>query len=56
VVNWRGDGSADADQFTPKRFKLTAGVHKLIIVGREADTQLKTLKILPAPATPAENK
>jgi hypothetical protein len=50
VMNWRGNGDSTTDQFTPKRFALTAGTHKLIIVGREPDTQLKSVTILPAPA------
>ena len=54
VVNWRGNGSADDDEFSPKRFKLEPGAHKLIIVGREAETQLKSLTIEPAPAAPAK--
>src|SRR4051812_22307533 len=35
VVSWRGNGDAGTDEFTPKVFKLTAGEHKLMIVGRE---------------------
>ncbi len=53
TVSWRGGGTAESDEFAPKRFTLTAGAHKLIIVGREVDTQLKTLTIVPAPAVPA---
>lgn len=55
VVNWRGEGSAGSDQFDPKTFKLTAGAHKLILVGREP-AKLKSIAIHPAatstPATP----
>jgi hypothetical protein len=54
VVNWRGDGAADSDQFAPKRFKLAAGKHQLIIIGREPETQLKSLSIRPAPPAPAK--
>lgn len=50
VVSWRGDGSDTEDQFVPKRFHLATGMHKLIIYGREPDTQLKTLSIRPADA------
>ncbi len=49
LVNWRGDGDSSTDQFTPKIFKLEAGAHALIIVGREPDAQLKSLTIFPAP-------
>ena len=56
VVNWRGEGSAGSDEFDPKTFKLTAGAHKLIFIGREP-AKLKSVSIYPAtaatPATPA---
>ena len=35
IVSWRGKGDAESDEFKPKYFKLTAGAHKLHIVGRE---------------------
>ena len=41
VVSWRGKGDADNDEFKPKRFTLTAGAHKLYLVGREAPTELR---------------
>jgi len=47
TVSWRGSGTADSDEFVPKRFTLSAGPHKLILVGREP-SQLKTLSIFPA--------
>ena len=49
TVGWRGSGDASNVEFPSKHFKLTAGTHKLIIVGREPGTQLKSLSILPAP-------
>jgi hypothetical protein len=49
TVSWRGNGDADNDQFVPKKFKLAEGAHKLIIVGREPGTQLKSISIRPAP-------
>ena len=49
LVNWRGNGDPDTDQFTPKSFKLEAGAHTLVIVGREPDVRLKSVTILPAP-------
>ena len=54
TVNWRGGGTAESDEIVPKRFTLTAGSHKLIIVGREVDTQLKSLTIVPAPPAPTK--
>lgn len=44
VVNWRGSGEAGSDEFNPKVFKLTAGPHKLFMVGREP-AQLKSVSI-----------
>lgn len=49
LVNWRGNGDANTDQFTPKSFKLEPGAHTLIFVGREPDVRLKSLTIFPAP-------
>jgi hypothetical protein len=48
TANWRGEGDAGSDEFSPKKFHLTAGSHKLILVGREP-AELKSLAICPAP-------
>ena len=47
TVSWRGNGDANSDEISPKKFHLTAGDHKLIIVGREP-TGLKSVAICPA--------
>jgi hypothetical protein len=47
TVSWRGNGTPESDEFVPKRFKLSAGAHKLIIVGREP-ALLKSITIRPA--------
>lgn len=47
TVSWRGKGTAESDEIVPKRFNLSAGAHKLIIVGREP-AQLKRISIRPA--------
>jgi hypothetical protein len=47
TVCWRGTGDAAAPEIAPKIFKLTAGEHKLYLVGREA-AALKSLTIRPA--------
>jgi hypothetical protein len=47
VVNWRGNGEAGSGEFYPKVFKLTAGAHKLFLVGREP-AKLKTVSVYPA--------
>ena len=44
TVSWRGKGTAEQDEIVPKRFKLSAGAHKLIVVGRES-AQLKSISI-----------
>lgn len=49
TVSWRGNnGSPESDEFSPKVFKLSAGDHKLIIVGREPGTLLKSVSIYAA--------
>lgn len=47
VVSWRGNGDASSDEFSPKVFKLTAGEHKVNIVGREP-AFLKSISVRPA--------
>jgi len=47
TVSWRGKGTAEKDEIVPKRFTLSAGAHKLIIVGRES-AQWKSVSIGPA--------
>ena len=46
IVNWRGNGDSSSVEFAAKRFKLAAGEHKLIVVGREP-AQLKSISIRP---------
>lgn len=53
VVSWRGSGDATTPEFAPKIFKLEAGDHKVILVGREPGTLLKSLTLRLAPVTPA---
>ena len=53
AVSWRGNGTEFVNEFSPKLFSLSAGVHKLIIRGREAGTKLGKITISPAgPASP----
>jgi hypothetical protein len=47
IVSWRGNGEPENDEFKPKKFTLTAGPHKVMIVGREP-AQLKSISIRPA--------
>jgi hypothetical protein len=57
TVCWRGNvnssGVPGADQFSPKVFNLAQGPHQLIILGREANTQLGAITISPANVLPA---
>jgi hypothetical protein len=57
LVAWRGSGTPDASEFIPKVFNLTAGVHQLIIVGREPGAQLGQITVAPyqanRPAVPS---
>jgi hypothetical protein len=47
VVSWRGNGDGSNDEFTPKKFTLTAGAHELYLVGREP-AALKSFSVRPA--------
>jgi hypothetical protein len=49
LLSWRGNGDSATAQFAPKRFTLTPGAHKLILVGREPDVLLKSVSVRPAP-------
>jgi len=46
VVSWRGNGTLDANEFAPKVFNLTSGVHQLFIYGREPNVQLEHITII----------
>ena len=46
TVSWRGNGTPESNEIVPKKFKLTVGAHKLIIIGREP-AGLKTISICP---------
>jgi hypothetical protein len=66
VVSWRGNGTVDTStnqgvgysgyipQYAPMVFTLSAGLHQLIIVGREAGAQLGTVSIQ-QPLSPPTN-
>ncbi len=47
-VSWRGNGTSDPTtaQYNPAVFYLTAGPHRLIVRGREANTTLGTISIV----------
>jgi hypothetical protein len=52
TVSWRGTGGATNDEFNPKVFNLSAGIHELIVVGREANVQLGQITISSYDAPP----
>ena len=51
LVSWRGTGTETNNQYVPEVFNLSAGTHKLIIIGREAGVELGQIsfKIWPPP-------
>jgi hypothetical protein len=51
-VSWRGNGTADHPQFSPRVFTLSSGEHKLIIRGKAARTKLARICIMPLPQPP----
>ena len=54
VVSWRGNGTDTNNEFTPKKFSLSAGSHQLIIRGREANVQIRRITVGPAaPSAPS---
>jgi len=46
IVSWRGNGTDVNNQYVPAVFTLSAGVHQLIIRGREMNVQLQSVAIL----------
>lgn|GEM_PF-878854 len=46
TASWRGNGSSTTNQFVPKVFDLAAGMHQLVIRGREADVQIDRIEIV----------
>jgi hypothetical protein len=52
-VSWRGNGSFDQNEFVPKWFDLSAGIHQLIVRGREPNVVMTQFTIQPQPAPPS---
>lgn len=46
LVSWRGTGTDLDDEFVPMIFDLSLGQHVLIIRGREANAQLRTITLV----------
>ena len=56
VASWRGAGTFDSPQFVPAVFNLTAGVHQLILRGREGGVQIGRISVAPySTVTPPQN-
>ena len=53
LVSWRGNGTDAASQYPQKIFTLSAGVHQLIIRGREAGAQINHISLVKVPAAPS---
>jgi hypothetical protein len=52
IVSWRGNGTAISPQFSQQVFNLSAGAHQLIVRGKDPNTQLQRISILPLPPAP----
>lgn len=46
TAGWRGNGTFDDNQFVPKGFRLSQGLHRLIIIGREPELAIDRIEIL----------
>jgi hypothetical protein len=47
TVSWRGSSPPDGAQFNPKVWNLNAGLHTLIVRGREGGAQFESIKVIP---------
>jgi len=56
LVGWRGINVDGTDQYSYVIFSLSAGPHWVVFVGREANTLLSSISILPVPQTPPPPK
>ncbi|HEX7860389.1 MAG TPA: putative Ig domain-containing protein [Verrucomicrobiae bacterium] len=52
LVSWRGIGTVSSNEYSPKRFYLAAGNHKLIVRGREPNVKLGEIQIVAPPSPP----
>lgn len=50
TVAWRGDGNEDIDDLAHAIFRLEAGEHELVIVGREQNVKIDRIRIEAVPA------
>lgn len=56
LVSWRGNGTVQANEFSPRVFTLSAGPHTLIVIGREPNALLDRFEVRAvsiAPGAPA---
>ena len=52
TASWRGSGTSSNSQYVPIVFELGAGMHQLIIVGREPWVELGQITIAPYSVSP----
>jgi hypothetical protein len=52
LVSWRGTGTDSSNQFSPKIFNLTQGIHQLILRGRESGAQINRISLVKIPSPP----
>jgi hypothetical protein len=53
LVSWRGTGSDTSNQFAPKVFTLSAGLHQVIVRGREGGAELVRMSLVKVPSPPS---
>jgi hypothetical protein len=56
LVSWRGNGDAEVNEYVPKTFNFSQGIHQIIIAGCEMDTRLAGFSIIRVPAPPTNLK
>lgn len=47
LASWRGSGSFDNNEFSPKVFRLDTGEHELLITAREANVRIDKVALVP---------
>ncbi|RYD84930.1 MAG: hypothetical protein EOP84_04085, partial [Verrucomicrobiaceae bacterium] len=52
---WRGTGTPEKNEHSPKYFELAAGTHEIIIRGREAGVRIDKVSLVKRPSSPTLN-
>ncbi|HJT81391.1 MAG TPA: choice-of-anchor Q domain-containing protein, partial [Chthoniobacterales bacterium] len=53
LVSWRGNGTDSSNQYSPKIFSLNAGIHQVIVRGREGGAELVRMSLVKIPSPPS---